>query len=457
MQQRFSITGMHCASCEIVIEDKLSKLPNVEHVDVSHTKGRVMLDLKDGAHLTGHDLGKACAGLGYFFTEEISTSPVSSSITPSTSNGSLPGWMRFGGVVVILFALYLILDRLGYLRFSPSVDNVSGFAGVFTIGLIAAFSSCAAIVGGLLTVVSIKHAERHPNASRAHKLRPHLLFNIGRLLGFTIFGALLGWFGQGLSISPAMNGFLILLIGIIMIGFGINLLGILPKGLPTPKPPKSLTRFIHTWTESEHPAVPFALGSATFFLPCGFTQSMQLYALSIGDPRLSALIMLVFALGTLPALLGIGWATSTIKGEALKKFGKVAGALIFILGLANLQNGTALLDWHLPARAISQATTASAPQVVGNKQVITMDVTSYGTYVPDTLTVVEGIPVEWNIRGADFMGCANSLILRAFNVSANLRPGANVVRFTPTKVGRYTFSCSMGMVRGTMNVIPNTN
>jgi plastocyanin domain-containing protein len=75
-------------------------------------------------------------------------------------------------------------------------------------------------------------------------------------------------------------------------------------------------------------------------------------------------------------------------------------------------------------------------------------------YLPNTLTVVEDIPVQWDIYGADFMGCADTLVMRQFGVNTYLKSGPNTVEFTPTKTGQFTFSCSMGMIRGTMNVIP---
>lgn len=453
MKQYFSIQGMHCASCEIVIEETLKHLPNVLSVNVSHTRGLVTIETKTGHTLTAEELTSSCKDCGAYTFQTHTPQQKTKQVTQQQT---LPLWMTLGGVGVIILALYMILSRLGFFTFSPSVDNPSGLLGVFAIGLIAAFSSCAAIVGGLLTAVSIRHAERHPNASRLHKFRPHLLFNAGRLAGFIVLGALIGWIGQGLAISSTANGALVFLIGLIMIGFGVNLLRILPKGLPTPKPPKSLSRWIHRFSESEHPAVPFFLGAVTFFLPCGFTQSVQLYALTLGDPIQSATIMFIFALGTLPALLGIGVFTSVVTGRALTRFGQVAGALILVLGIANLQNGAALLDWRLPSLK-AQETNIALPIQENGRQVINMNVTSYGTYEPNSLTVVEGVPVTWNIQGADFMGCGNTLILKAFGVATRLRSGPNTVTFTPTKTGRYTFSCSMGMIRGTMNVIPNNS
>ena len=43
------------------------------------------------------------------------------------------------------------------------------------------------------------------------------------------------------------------------------------------------------------------VGAATFFLPCGFTQAVQVYALSTASPLAAGAIMATFALGTTPA------------------------------------------------------------------------------------------------------------------------------------------------------------
>ncbi|MDG1950466.1 MAG: sulfite exporter TauE/SafE family protein, partial [bacterium] len=221
------------------------------------------------------------------------------------------------------------------------------------------------------------------------------------------------------------------------------------------KPPKWLSHKIHDLSSSHHPAVPFILGAFTFFLPCGFTQAMQLYALSLGDPLSSGILMAVFALGTMPALLGVGALTSSATGEKLKKITIVAGLLVVTLGISNMQNAFTLLDWHPLAFAEEgYEIDYSAVSIVDGKQLIQMEISERGAYIPNTLTVVEDVPVQWDIFGADFMGCADTLVMRQFGVNTYLKPGSNTVEFTPTKTGRFTFSCSMGMIRGTMNVIP---
>lgn len=74
--------------------------------------------------------------------------------------------------------------------------------------------------------------------------------------------------------------------------------------------PPSRTRRLHTAT---NPYLAPVVGALTFFLPCGFTQSMQLLALGSGSPVQGGIIMAAFALGTLPVLLAVGLGSSYTK------------------------------------------------------------------------------------------------------------------------------------------------
>ncbi len=183
---------------------------------------------------------------------------------------------------------------------------------------------------------------------------------------------------------------------------------------------------------------------------------MQLYAMSLGDPVSAALVMGVFALGTVPALFGIGVVTVSAKQKSLSSFTKFAGIIVIVLGISNVGNGLALvgIDPSIPFQ-ISDKTEQFAPFIVDDEQVIKMRVLSRGAYEPDELTVVVGVPVRWEIEGEDVLGCTNSLILNKFGVRETIRTGNNIIEFTPTQTGSFTFSCSMGMVRGMMNVIPD--
>lgn len=367
-------------------------------------------------------------------------------------NASSWDFKRIGGAFILVFALYLFFKATGLFTFSPNVEGPTNLGAVFVIGLVAAFSSCTAVVAGLVTALSASSAKQNPTADFGQKIRPHVLFNAGRLVGFAVFGALVGLIGQIFTLSTTANASLVLLVALLMIGLGINLLDVIPKKFAI-QPPKWMAKRILAVSSSQRPTTAFLLGAASFFLPCGFTQSMQLYALSLGNPAQSALVMFVFALGTLPALLGIGAVTAASRGVALKRITQAAGAIVFVLGIANVQNSIALFGWSLPtsnAKVVSEV-----PAVIDGYQLLQMEVTPYGTYDPEVLHVTEGIPVRWEIFGADSMGCASTLVMRAFGIQERLSPGFNEVTFTPTKTGKYAFTCSMGMVRGTMIVEPS--
>lgn len=365
--------------------------------------------------------------------------------TPQQKNS----WSKVGGTILIVLAVYLLLKKFGLAVSAPTIAENASLALVFGIGLIAAFSSCTAVVIGLVAAVSSTAAEADPRSTVSRPWRPHILFNLGRVLGFAAFGAIVGWAGSVVALSTSANALLVLAIAILMLILGANLLGIVPPRLAAAiRPPKRISKFVMKLQDSKHPAVPFVLGALTFFLPCGFTQSMQLYALSTGDPLRAALIMATFALGTAPALLSVGVAASSATGAWRHRVTKFAGVLVMVMGLSNAQSAMNLLGWN----TVSAATEAAAPQIVNGQQVIQMEVTSSLTYEPSVLRVKAGVPVKWEIYGADRLGCASTLVVPAENVSAYLRPGYNVVTFTPKRLGAQTFTCSMGMTRGTLIV-----
>jgi sulfite exporter TauE/SafE len=123
-----------------------------------------------------------------------------------------------------------------------------------------------------------------------------------------------------------------------MIVLGLNLVGVFEKNIIAL--PSGVFNFFR---KVEHKTIaPFLVGVGTFFLPCGFTQAMQVVALSSGSFFSGFLIMTTFALGTLPmlALLSFGSASFSQSKHA-PLFFKSAGILVIGLGAFALLAGLA--------------------------------------------------------------------------------------------------------------------
>ena len=175
------------------------------------------------------------------------------------------------------------------------------------------------------------------------RMKPHIYFNAGRIIAYALLGGAVGALGSALTLSPEVNGILTIVASAVMILLGLQMLRLLPsltRFLPTM--PKSFSHAIHDLAERDANGGAFVLGAATFFLPCGFTQALQLYVLAKGSFTVGALTMLAFALGTLPALLSLSAMSSFATGNFQRHFLKFAGAAVIVLGLANIQYGLVL-------------------------------------------------------------------------------------------------------------------
>lgn len=453
------IDGMTCRSCEILIEQTFTKLPWVKHVDVNASQGMAKIVCEDGCSLDLNALKKALSSNSKY--------SVRGNHEKKNETAPRPTLIRLVGLFALALLVLSLFNKLGVLGAQTSTTSTITFAAALVLGLVAGTSSCLAVAGGLLLSSAGRFRERYGDASSAQRMKPVALFVAGRVFSYGILGGIIGLVGKTLTFSPIMTGGLTLLAALYMFVMGLEMLHIAPqwmKGL-MPRMPKTIGRRMIDAEGKEHWSAPMLLGAATFFLPCGFTQSLQVYALTTGSFIGSGLLLAGFALGTAPALLALGFASSSLKGKAGAFFMQFAGALVIVLGIFNMQNGFTIAGYPLSwpsfnfepsAVAASDSDTAVADpnvQLVDGTQVIRMKITGRGPYYEpsDTYTVKAGVPVRMEIDGSG-TGCRTIFQIPKLGIRKDVTNPSTTITFTADKPGKYAFSCSMGMFRGTLNV-----
>ncbi|OGZ84638.1 MAG: hypothetical protein A2599_02855 [Candidatus Staskawiczbacteria bacterium RIFOXYD1_FULL_39_28] len=460
----YKVEGMHCASCEILIEKKLLMIQNIKSVDASTPKGEVVIEYS-GDRPNPERLSKIFKGENYQFDDMDTGTQAKSREENESGKKSSPTLVAFNIAIFVIIA-FLFLQKMGIADFL-SVSSGSSFMTFVGFGLLAGLSSCAALVGGIILSMSKQWSSLYSQEqTTSQKLQPHVMFNAGRVVSYAIFGGVLGVIGSKLQISPQFTGYLVIGISLLMIALGLQMLGVRAFRKFQIAAPKFATRYIANEKNFQGKQMPFIMGALTFFLPCGFTITAQSLALLSGNAFSGALIMGAFALGTVPSLLFIGLSSVKFssKPHLAERFAKVAGFLVLFFALYNMSNQATVLGFTGFGNilASSQAQVKSAkidvkdlPQIIDGKQVIKM--TAYGSKdVPNSFKVRVGIPVRWEITADRTAGgCNGSIISNSlFSGSIDLIPGqVSVKEFTPQKTGKFRFSCQMGMISGIIEVV----
>ncbi|MGA2418007.1 MAG: sulfite exporter TauE/SafE family protein [Candidatus Staskawiczbacteria bacterium] len=442
----YKVQGMHCASCEILIEKKLLDLPNVKSVDASTSKGEVVVKYEKEK--------PSAEKLNEIFKQENYTFSNSRELeNEKNSKKTSPTLVAFNIAIFIIIA-FSILDKLGIANFL-ALNSTSSLLVFLGFGFLAGLSSCAALIGGIVLSMSKQwnglYAE---NTGTSKKLQPHIMFNAGRLISYTVLGGVLGLIGSRLQISPQITGYLVVAISILMIVLGLQMLGVKAFRKFQITAPKLITRGIANENNFQGKYMPFIMGALTFFLPCGFTITAQSLALLSGNVVSGALIMGAFALGTIPVLFFIGLSSVKFssKPHLAERFSKVAGFLALFFALFNISNQFVVLGiGNTSAVADQNQTQAITNQGV---QVIQMTATGSGDS-PNYFKVKVGVPVRWEITAGNSLGCNGAIIsTQLFDGAVDLTPGQVAIKeFTPQTAGTFGFSCTMGMIRGTIEVI----
>jgi sulfite exporter TauE/SafE len=445
------------------------RLPGVEAVTANAVHGRAVITGRPAPH----EVEAAIRDLGY------------APGAPSWLSRDRQVWASALAGVLVVVVLLALTRRLGLTSYSPGTAD--GVLLGLLVGLVAGVSTCMALVGGLVLGLSASAAARSGAGPRA-RLRIQAVFTAGRILGFAAGGALLGAVGSAAWLPGSAIAAAALVAAVVMGLLGVRLSGVSPR--------------VSGWTptlpggRSERLALgrgrgAAVAGAATFLLPCGFTQAVQVYAISLGSPVRSGATMAAFAVGTAPGLLGLGLlgglATRRqpeITGSEAPVGGRgglravgwrlraaggalpgVVGVLLIAFAAVNGAGGLRALGVDLTGLpGLSGLPGAASPPAVGSvtsnvtltgdRQVVTMRQSASG-YSPEETTVWAGIPIDWDVEITDGYTCSSFLRIPSVGVSADLpRTGRHVVKVPALPVGSTPFTCTMGMFGGHFHAIP---
>ncbi len=437
-RRKLYIKGMHCPSCNILVEDKFNEVKNIRGVKADFRNQTAEVTYK--GHLDTRALNDTIKQHGYVIADPSSILEEQESFSSRLFQSS--------AIFIILLIVFFFAQELELL---PSFGASAGLSltVVFILGLVASTSTCMATSGALFlsTIGKIKSE----GTSLRENIVPALSFNIGRIVSYGFFGFILGFLGKSVAQNFQLGPFFMAFIALSMILIGLDMMKLFSfNKLFNFGFSKNLFQKLEKALIKNPKKTSFLLGAITYLLPCGFTQSVQLYAIGQADPVKSSIIMMIFALGTTPALLAIGLASSFTKSSYYPLFAKTMGVLIFMIGLSYVSNTLSLYGINVN---LNQAFSPKVNVLVKDGvQIATMSVDAKG-YTPNTFTVKKGVLVRWVVKGKNVFGCQGSLQAPAIGLRKTLATGDNVIEFTPKETGLIAFSCSMGMFRGNFLVI----
>ena len=196
--------------------------------------------------------------------------------------------------------------------------------GVFIASIVGS-SHCAAMCG--------------PIAITVHTRIGYLpLYHFGRLASYLMLGVLAGMLGERfLSNSyPLMSTVSLILLSLFLVYTGYNLLRgkrleLIPDRFVT-----SLLTIPARWSLTQkRPLASLTLGLVNGFVPCGWVYIFVIGAAASKKPLYGGAVLLIFWLGTVPALSFLPFFYKRSMRIAPGKLSMIAGIILIIAGLAN--------------------------------------------------------------------------------------------------------------------------
>lgn len=431
IKEKIKVYEMTCSSCETRVEKAVLKNEGVLKAKASFAEQNLEIEYDD---------------------EKVKLNKIKEEIVKagySTEKSDL----RFFGILIIAAAVVLLGFNTRGFDMEGILQNAS-YGVLFLAGVLTSIH-CVGMCGGIMITQSISTESKN----KFDTLKPAILYNMGRVISYTILGAVIGAVGSAFSLSIKSKAAVQIIAGAFMIMMGFNMAGFKMFRKFQLHMPKSFCKIKSKYSS------PFVVGLLNGLMPCGPLQTMQIFALGTSSPVKGALAMLAFSLGTVPLMLTFGGLSGLLSKGYTKKLLKMSGVLVIVLGLIMSNRGFAIIG-IAPAnvfaldkaeKSIGENTNPNVAKAVmeDGVQVIRMTVNNQG-FVPNSFYVQKGIPVKWIIDGKEINSCNNAVIVPSMDLQQVVKSGENIIELTPSDKD-ISFSCWMGMIGGVIRVVDKLN
>jgi sulfite exporter TauE/SafE len=358
-------------------------------------------------------------------------------------------------LAMVVFALFFQLKK----TFAFSLDEISANANyglLFLVGVLTSFH-CIGMCGGFVLSYSVS-AEKSKKSSHLS----HFLYGTGKTLSYTGFGALFGFIGGVITITVMMKSIISGVAGLFLMMYGLSMMdafaGLRRFHIRLPR------FFVHQlFIQQRNTSNPLIIGLLNgLMIACGPLQAMYVLAAGTGDPIEGAKLLAVFAVGTLPLMLLLGYTANMVTANMTRQFLKISGVLILTLGVIMLNRGLLLSGAGYDFSSLSAKTSQRikayfttwqhdfadvGSHLQAGYQIIYMEV-DVNKYTPNDFTIRKDVPVKWILNIKQLSECNKQIVIPSLNKQFNLHPGLQIIEFTPTEDGVISWSCHMAMIPG---------
>ncbi len=305
------LKGLICHSCEDEVEGTLLEKRGILSASVSYIKATATISY-DPDVISEDEIKVVLSEAGYPPCDKARSGIVYDILTLLAS------------ACVILLLKVITLPAI------PQVDNTNGvifYLNVFLIGLVTG-THCIVMCGGIML----------SSAGGEEKKRGRwvniTLYNLSRVIFSALLGFIFASFGSVLSFSSKMKSMIYVFVGLYVIFKALAM-----WGLPIMRKVEALFPSLCPFARITINASPLVLGAVTAVMPCSASSAMWMTAVTLSSGVKGALMMALWALGTVPMMMLFGLISKREKGKYYGVGIRINIVLLLSLGLRLLLMG----------------------------------------------------------------------------------------------------------------------